>query len=138
MNPFARFSTWFWTLLLAAAGIAHVAKPDFFLAYYPDYLPFPGAAVWATAWVEWLLAALIWLPRYRRMAWFSITLLMVCYLPVHLYLITDHARILHPEPAVPLWLAWVRLPLQLGLIAWAYSMYRVSAKTSGSVVVSDS
>lgn len=122
MNPFARFSYWFWTVLLTAAGIAHLAKPDFFLAYYPNYLPFPGPAIWVTAWLEWLLAILIWQPRYRRMAWLSIAVLMVCYLPVHLYVITHHAHITHPELAVPLWLAWVRLPVQFGFMAWAFGM----------------
>lgn len=123
----ASISRWFWTILLVVAGIAHFVKADFFLAYYPDYLPFPKAAVLGSAFVEWLLAALLWLPRYQRMAWLGIAVLMVCYLPVHIYLITDHANIAHPDLAVPLWLAWARLPLQFVFIFWPYRIYRNNA-----------
>lgn len=107
-----------WTLLLVAAGAAHLWRPDFFTAYYPAYLPWPHEAVMVTAWLEWILALGLWHPRTASSAWTLIGLLMLLYVPVHVYVITHHAEITHPVPAVPRWLAWLRLPVQ-GLLIWS-------------------
>lgn len=111
-----------WTLLLVVAGLAHVLVPEAFIAYYPTYLPWPTAAIYASAVVEWLLAALLWNARAQRTAWYAITALMVIYVPVHVYVVTDHSAIINPPVAIPLWLAWVRLPMQFVLVAWAWWM----------------
>jgi uncharacterized membrane protein len=124
MSRYSVISYGFWTLLLLAAGVAHLLRPDFFMAYYPAYLPLARQAVLGTAFVEWLLAALLWAPRYCGRAWLGTALLMAAYLPVHLYVITHHTNIVHPTPAIPLWLAWVRLPVQFVFIAWAYGMWK--------------
>jgi uncharacterized membrane protein len=121
--PGPRFSRWFWTLLLAGAGVAHLVLPNFFVAYYPAYLPWAQEAVVASAVVEWLLALGLWLPRWERVAWLAVAGLMLSYVPVHWYAITDHAHLAHPWPAVPLWLAWVRLPVQFGFIGWAWGRW---------------
>jgi len=113
-----KFSNLFWITLLGLAGIAHFLHPQFFVAYYPSYLPFPQAAVWVSGLVEWVLAGML-ATRYRiREVWLVISLLMTVYLTVHLYVITHHHVIQHPTPSIPLWLAWIRLPLQLALILW--------------------
>lgn len=119
---FIRLSRIFWTLLLAAAGLAHFLIPDFFVAYYPRYLPWPEAAVLCTGIFEWVLAALLWVPAWQQRAWAAISLMLVCYLPLHIFIISDYDRIVHPFPEIPLWLAWVRLPLQILFIAWTLAM----------------
>jgi uncharacterized membrane protein len=124
LPQFLAWSRWFWTLLLIAAGMAHFARLDFFLAYYPSYLPWPKAAIWGTGILEIILAMLLWVTRGQKPAYLGITLLMLAYLPVHVYVITHHARILHPHPAIPLALAWLRLPVQLVFITWAYWCWR--------------
>jgi uncharacterized membrane protein len=116
--------------MLGGAGAAHLAFPGFFLAYYPAYLPWPEAAVLVSALVEWLLAVGLWLPRWERAAWLAVAGLMVVYVPVHWYVIASHAQIAHPWPAVPLWLAWVRLPAQFGFIGWALGRWWALAKDS--------
>jgi uncharacterized membrane protein len=119
---FQRFSILFWTVLLIVAGVVHFAAPSFFWAYYPNYLPWPKEAVAVTGIIEWFLAIGLWWPTLRRISWLAIGILMVLYLPVHLYVITDHATIAHPELAIPLWVAWIRLPIQFVLIGWAFWM----------------
>lgn len=111
-----------WTLLLVVAGVAHVVVPEAFIAYYPTYLPWPTLAVYASAIVEWLLAALLWNRRSERTAWYGITVLMVIYVPVHVYVVTDHSAVINPPVEIPLWLALVRLPMQFVLVAWAWWM----------------
>jgi uncharacterized membrane protein len=122
------WSRLFWTFLLLAAGIAHFLHLDFFLAYYPSYLPWPKAAIWGTGILEFGLAILLWTQRGQKMAYLGIALLMLCYLPVHVYVITDHARIVHPVPAIPLYLAWLRLPVQGVFVFWAYYLWRNTNK----------
>lgn len=111
-----------WTLLLTTAGLAHIIVPEAFIAYYPTYLPWPTLAIFASAIVEWLLAALLWNRRFERIAWYGITVLMVVYVPVHVYVVTDHSAIINPPVAIPFWLALVRLPWQFVLIGWAWWM----------------
>lgn len=113
-----------WTLLLVVAGLAHVIVPEAFIAYYPTYLPWPTAAIYASAIVEWLLAALLWNRRFEHIAWYGITALMVVYVPVHIYVVTDHHFIVNAPVEIPRWLAWVRLPWQFVLIGWAWWMGR--------------
>ena len=108
-----------WTGLLVSAATAHLFLPDWFVAYYPSYLPLAHEAVAISAGVELLLAALLWVPRTRRGTWLAIAILMVAYTPVHIYVITHHDVISHPPLAIPLWLAWLRLPMQFVLVWWA-------------------
>jgi uncharacterized membrane protein len=106
-----------WTTLLVSAATAHIVMPAWFVAYYPSYLPYPHQAVALSAIVELALAALLWVQRTRTIAWSCIALLMVAYIPVHVYVITHHDAITHPAITIPLWLAWLRLPMQ-GVLVW--------------------
>ena len=111
-----------WTLLLAAAGTAHLVMPEWFVSYYPTYMPFVSSAhdvVVISGLVEFVVAALLWIPRTRRNAWLSIAALMLLYTPVHVYVITHHDVIAHPPLTIPLWVAWLRLPVQFVFVWWA-------------------
>ena len=106
-----------WSSMLVLAAMAHFFAHDAFAAYYPSYLPLRDAAITGTGVVEIALAILLWTSR-QRLAWLLICILMIIYFPVHLYVVTDHASIIDPPYFIPLWLAWARLFMQGGLIAW--------------------
>jgi uncharacterized membrane protein len=96
--------------------------PGWFVAYYPTYMPFSSSAqdiVVISGLVEFVVAALLWNPRTQRIAWLSIAALMVLYMPVHVYVITHHDVISHPPLTIPLWVAWLRLPVQFVFVWWA-------------------
>ena len=116
MERYLRHSKWIWTGILGSAGISHLIFHDAFVAYYPSYLPLPSEAVYFTAGVEILLAVLLY--TKERLAWLGIFLLMIVYLPVHIYVVTDNALIIDPPFKIPLGLAWIRLFLQGAVIAW--------------------
>lgn len=120
------FSRLVWSVLLTSAGAAHLLLPHPFVAYYPSYLPWPEQMVLVSGVVELILAGLVWVQALRRPVWLTITSLMAIYTLVHVYVITDYSTIEHPDLAIPLWLAWVRLPLQGMLIGWAWREFRRS------------
>lgn len=123
------YSRIFWTILLAAAGAVHLALPHIFEAYYPPYLPHPHLAVLVSGMVEWTILALLWIPRMKLWAWLSTGSLMIAYLPVHIYVLTDHTALFGQSPpppfSIPLWVAWLRLPVQILFIIWAFHLASV-------------
>ncbi|HEX4511705.1 MAG TPA: hypothetical protein VH328_16565 [Burkholderiaceae bacterium] len=98
-------------------GIAHFAATDTEMKIVPPYIPWPRMAVLASGVFELLGAAgLLWRPT-RRAAGIGLFLLTIAVTPCHIYMLQEPQ--LFP---VPLWALWLRLPIQvalLALIAWA-------------------
>lgn len=104
------------------AGSLHFIKPQSYLAVTPPYIPHPLAAIYFSGVAEILggIGVLIpngfVFPRTRAVAAWGLVALLFAVWPVHINMC------LHPDqfPAVPLWVIWLRLPLQIPLIAWAW------------------
>ena len=99
-------------------GIAHFVLTETEMRIVPPWMPWPRAAVLISGVFELLGAAgLLWRPTRRAAGWglFALTLAVT---PAHIYMLQQ------PElfPSVPQWALWLRLPLQvalLALIAWS-------------------
>jgi uncharacterized membrane protein len=108
------------------AGIAHFRNPQFYLALMPPDVPWQTGLINLTGIAEILGGIGLLVPngfvfaRTRDAAAWGIVALLVCIYPVHINMC------LHPDryPQVPLWGLWLRLLLQLPLIAWAWSYTR--------------
>jgi uncharacterized membrane protein len=104
------------------AGSVHFRNPGFYLPIMPPYIPWPSAmiAIGGAAEILGGIGVLIpngfVFPSTRRAAAWGLAIMLVAFLPVHINMC------LHPDqfPAVPLAVIWIRLPLQLPLIAWAW------------------
>lgn len=113
-------------LLYIGAGINHFLHVKMYLAVMPPYIPWPAAMVAISGIAEILggIGVLIpdgfVFPRTRAAAAWGIVALLIAVSPVHIHMA------LHPEqfPTVPLWVIWLRLPLQIPLILWAWSYTR--------------
>ena len=97
-------------------GIAHFAATDTEMRIVPSYIPWPHAAVLVSGVFELLGAAgLLWRPT-RRAAGIGLFLLTIAVTPAHIYMLQ------RPELfPIPVWALWLRLPIQvalLALIAW--------------------
>ena len=104
-------------LWFGLGGIAHFAATGLEMRIVPPYIPWPRAVVLVSGIFELLGAAgLVWRPS-RRAAGIGLFLLTLAVTPAHIYMLQ------RPELfGVPLWLLWLRLPLQvalLALIAWS-------------------
>ncbi len=101
----------------AIGGLAHFVFTETEMRIVPPWMPWPRETVWISGVFEWLGAAgLLWRPS-RRAAGIGLFLLTLAVTPAHITMLQ------RPELfGVPVWLLWLRLPLQvalLALIAWA-------------------
>ena len=99
------------------AGLNHFLHPQAYLTMIPPYVPFPRAVnvISGAAEVGGGIAVLI--PRLRRAAgWWLIALLLAVF-PANLH-VALHGW---DGVSIPAWVLWVRLPLQVALVAWVYA-----------------
>ena len=93
-------------------GIAHFAATELEATIVPPYIPWPVAAVLVSGVFELLGAAGILVPSLRRAAGIGLFLLTLAVTPAHFYMLQQ------PELFnVPLWALWLRLPVQVALLA---------------------
>ena len=102
--------------LYLSAGSLHFLLTPTYMRIMPSYLPAHRELVLLSGAAEMLGGAGVLTPASRRPAAWGLILLLLAVFPANLTMITDHSRF----PAVPLWAAWTRLPLQLPLIYWAW------------------
>lgn len=102
------------------AGANHFFNPSFYSGLIPPYLPLHNAINIVSGIAEILLALLLILPKTRRSAVTGIIILLVCFIPAHIYFIQINSCI--PDGlCVPMWLGWVRLLLIHPLLmVWAW------------------
>jgi len=103
-------------LWFSIGGIAHFVATDVEMRIVPPYIPWPRGAVLVSGVFELLGAAGLLFARTRRAAGIGLFLLTIAVTPAHLYMLQV------PElfPSVPVWALWLRLPVQLGLLALIY------------------
>ncbi len=103
-------------VLYVGAGLAHLARPQFFLAIVPDYLPAHRELVLVSGLAEVAAGIGVLVSPTRRLAAYGLVALLLCVFPANVWMAQ------HPEryPALPVWVLWARLPLQGVLIAWAW------------------
>ena len=106
--------------LYMVAGSLHFLLTRTYMGIMPSYLPAHRELVLLSGAAEMLGGAGVLIPATRRPAAWGLVALLVAVFPANITMITEHARF----PAVPLWAAWARLPLQLLLIYWAWRYTR--------------
>jgi uncharacterized membrane protein len=111
--------------LYIGAGLAHFACTSLFAGAVPDYLPAHRQIVLISGAAE--IAAglgLLFRPTRSLAAW-GLMALLVAVFPANLWMAQ------HPQqfPGIPPWVLWLRLPLQLPLIAWAWLYTRPDRST---------
>lgn len=106
--------------LFIGSGILHFASSDGFVRLMPPFLPYRLELVYLSGVIEGTLGLLLLIPRTQRLAAWGLIPTLLAIFPANVYGAltagTDHPAM----PGVSVELAWIRLPLQLVLIAWAY------------------
>jgi len=105
--------------LFLTSGSLHFIKPGIFLEIVPPALPNPQALVAISGAAEIAGALGWWIPVTRKTASYGLIALLIGVFPANVYMALAHERFASVAPA---WLLFARLPLQLALIAWMWSL----------------
>jgi uncharacterized membrane protein len=101
-------------VFLIMGGINHFRDPNSYNQMIPDFLP-KLALNYITGVIELVLGIGVIIPRYRHMSALGIMILMIVFLPIHVW------EIFRDDPAIGSHTtALIRLPIQFVLIAWAW------------------
>ncbi len=98
------------------AGINHFRQPRFYLRIIPPWVPKPVLMNQISGIAEIALAILLLIPATRSMAAWGIIALLIAVFPANVY----HLQKGGAGMKIPIWLLWLRLPLQGLLIWWAW------------------
>ncbi len=108
--------------LFVVAGLLHFAAPGTYERIMPTYLPLHRELVYLSGACEVLGGLGLFPRRTRSAAGIGLILLLLAVLPANVQMLLD-AR----DAGKPSWwisLLWLRLPLQLVLIAWVWKVSR--------------
>ena len=98
------------------AGIMHYIRPQTYMRIMPNYLPNHKALVYLSGIVEIILGIGLCIPAVKAFAIFGIIAMLTVFLLVHFYMLSDDKA----AAGIPKWILILRLPLQFGLMYWAW------------------
>ena len=111
-----RFALLGLSLFYVLAGANHFLNPDFYVEMMPPYLPAHLGLVYLSGLFESLGGAAVLAPSLRSLAGWALVLLLVAVFPANLHMALNSDLF----PDISAMAVYIRLPLQIPLIAWAY------------------
>lgn len=102
-------------LAFITAGVLHFVKPEPYLAIMPPWLPAHALLVQISGVAELAGGIGLLVDRWRRAAAIGLIVLLIAILPANIQMLLNYQA--RGAPAGEITLLWLRLPLQLGLIA---------------------
>ena len=106
-------------LFFIYGGIQHFIKPAFYQPFVPAFLPFKTAIIYMSGVLEVLFGLLLLIPKYTKLGAMGILVLLLIFLPVHVWDVFSETPAIGSQKA-----AYIRLPVQFLFIAWAYGVKR--------------
>jgi uncharacterized membrane protein len=110
--------TFFFGAFMVFGGVNHFLKPEMYFPFFPDFLP-KEILNFAAGAMEIVIGVGAFIPKFRKAACLGILILMLMFLPLHIWdVFRDNPAIGTHEAAL------VRLPIQFLFIAWAWFIYK--------------
>ncbi|KQS41879.1 DoxX family protein [Pedobacter sp. Leaf194] len=113
---------WIYALLYVLAGLNHFISTDVYYAIMPEWLPAHSLLIYLSGIIEIGLGVLLLFSGVRKLAAILLIVMLISFLPVHMYMIQKAPFMLGKILVTPI-IAWARLPLQALLIYWAFYYY---------------
>lgn len=104
-------------LFMIFSGVQHLLKPDFYIPFVPSFLPFTTALIYFSGIVEILLGIMLIIPKYLKQGALGILLLMLIFLPIHVWDVFSATPAIGSHHA-----ALIRLAVQFLFIALAWKL----------------
>lgn len=105
-------------VILSISAIAHVFVPAVFNPLIPPFIPALLANILA-ALVEGAIAVLLFMPKYRHLGGLGFSMVMLAFLPLHIWELFKEEPLVGPEP-----LTSIRVVMQFVLIYLGWRIYR--------------
>ncbi len=119
-NKREKISLYIMAAFYVIAGVNHFMTPEFYKKIMPPLLPWHLSLIHISGIFEIALGLLLLAKQTRRMAAWGIIALLVAVFPANVQMMLNYQR----EQNSYLWMAVLRLPLQIVLILWAYQFTR--------------
>lgn len=103
-------------ILYVLAGVNHFRKPKLYERIMPPYIPAQSTLVLLSGVAEMILGFMIMNKNTQEEAAWGIIAMLIVFIPVHIYMLKNKKAAMK----LPKWLLILRLPLQFGLMYWAY------------------
>ncbi len=103
-------------LLFILGGANHFRKPKIYEKIMPSYIPAHGSMVLVSGIIEMILGFMLITQDSQHIGAVGILVLLILFTPVHFHMLKNKEASLN----LPKWLLIIRIPIQLGLIIWAY------------------
>jgi uncharacterized membrane protein len=116
MTKRQKVSLYIMSVFYLAAGIYHFVNPMFYKKIMPPYLPWHFPLIYLSGAAEIVLGVFLLPVRTRKLAAWGIFVLLVVVFPANVQMLLNYREEENPD----VWIAIVRLPLQLLLIWGAY------------------
>ncbi len=97
-------------------GLMHFIKPKAYMRIMPRYLPNHKALVFWSGVAEIALGIGLCFSSTKNIAIWGIVAMLGIFLIVHFYMLSGEKA----SAGIPKWVLILRIPLQLGLMYWAY------------------
>jgi uncharacterized membrane protein len=112
-----------YALFYILAGCNHFLSTAVYYVIMPEWLPAPGFLIYFSGVLEIVFGFLLLLKKIRKLAAVLILLMLIAFIPVHIYMIQKAPFMLGKIMITPL-IAWLRLPFQLVFMGWAWYYYK--------------
>ncbi|MFP2996687.1 MauE/DoxX family redox-associated membrane protein [Spongiivirga sp. MCCC 1A20706] len=107
-------------LFLLFGAYNHVANPEFYAPMIPDFIPESVANILATI-TELIVGVLLIIPKYQKWGGLGFAILMLAFLPIHIWDLTKELPAVGSKTA-----ATIRLVIQFIVIAIGWWIYKKS------------
>lgn len=116
---------------MVVIGCLHFTHVQVFASIVPGYLPAPELLVYASGVSEVALGVGLLFERTRVLAAWGLMVLYVAVFPANVNMaLHPHLPVAGVDVSIPPLALWLRLPLQLALLYWAYRYTRDSRTES--------
>lgn len=103
-------------LIFFGAGVSHFKWPKLYKKIMPPYLPAHDSLVIVSGLFEILCGFMLVSPGTSSVGAWGMIVLLVLFIPIHIYMLQNEEASLK----LPRWVLILRIPLQFGLMYWAF------------------